>query len=216
MNHFENGEMPEFYLNKLSVSRKAYSGLGIAVAVLFVVYLVASYALMFAVAYLIPQIYEQWWFEWVMSILPLYGFALPAFYLCLRRVEKGKHDTDYVSAGFIYEKPTFHAGHWALFAVVCFGLMYIGSLVGNGLMTLLSNLVGYDYQNGLNDLADNRPWWMILLGTVIIAPIGEERAVMATAWPSCCPRCCSRCSTAISSSSFMPSSWVLSWRMPTP
>jgi len=52
--------------------------------------------------------------------------------------------------------------------------MYMGSLVGNGLMSWMSQKLNYDYQNGLNDLAATSPWWMLLLGSVIIAPIGEE------------------------------------------
>lgn len=160
--------------SNLQKGRRAYSRLGLAVLVLFAVYLVASYALMYAVAYLLPDIYNQWWFTWVLNLVPLYCFALPAFFLCLRGVEKGAHNESYVSRGMVYTKPKFHFGHWCLFAVVGFGLMYVGSLIGNGIMSWMSEQTGYDYQNSLSSLSDNSPWWMILLGTVIIAPIGEE------------------------------------------
>lgn len=165
---------PEFYVERVNDSRKAYSRLGIAVAVLFAVYLGVSYLLAFGAAYLFPTVYEQWWFTWILNLVPLYLFALPSFYLCLRRVERGAHDKSYVSSGFLYEKPKFHAGHFCLFALICFGLMYIGSLFGNSLMSWMSSLMGYDYQNSLSSLADNSPWWMLMLGTVILAPIGEE------------------------------------------
>ena len=174
MTEYEYTEQQQLYADKMNQSRRAYGRLGLAVVALFAVYLLTSYGLMFATAYLLPDIYDQWWFNWVLNIVPLYLFALPAFWLCLRSVDKGTHDPHYVSRGFIYEKPKVHVGHFALFAVVCFGLMYIGSLIGNGLMSVLSTWTGYDYQNNLSDLADNSPWWMLLLGTVIIAPIGEE------------------------------------------
>ncbi len=170
----EQPENNERYVQTLNDSRKAYSRLGVAVAVLFGVYLVSSYVLVFASAFFLPNLYVQWWFSWVLNLVPLYLFALPSFYLVLRKVDRGAHDTRYASGGFLYEKPKFHVGHFCLFALICFGLMYIGSLMGNRLMSWMSQVMGYDYENNLNSLADNSPWWMLLLGTVIIAPIGEE------------------------------------------
>lgn len=169
-----DAEHRETYLLNLQNSRRTYSGLGVAVIVLLLVYMGTSYGLMYAAAYLFPEIYGQWWFNWVLNLVPLYVFALPAFLLCLRHVEKGAHDCEYVSRGFVYDKPKFHFGFWCLLALIGFGYMYIGNYIGNGLMGWMSKLTGYDYQNGLSSLADSSPWWMILLGTVIIAPIGEE------------------------------------------
>ncbi len=173
MSDHQPSEASELYADTFHAARKAYAGLGIAVVVLWGVYLAASYGLLYAAAYLLPQFYEQWWFNWVLNLVPLYVFALPAFYLCLRRVEKGAHDPHYTSAGFVYEKPRFHIGHFALFAVISFGLMYIGNIVGTRLMEWMSGIMNYNYENSLNSLSES-PWWMIMIGTVIIAPIGEE------------------------------------------
>ena len=169
-----DAEHREKYLTDLQNSRRTYSGLGVAVMVLLLVYMSTSYGLIYAVAYLLPNIYTQWWFSWFLNIVPLYGFGLPAFMLCLRRLEKGAHDPEYVSRGFVYDKPRFHFGFWCLLALIGFGYMYIGSSIGNSLMNWMSKLTGFDYQNNLGSLADSSPWWMILLGSVIIAPIGEE------------------------------------------
>ena len=167
-------EHRERYLVNLQNSRNAYSGFGVAVTVLLLVHVCASYGLAYAVAYLLPEIYVQWWFNWVLNLVPLYGLAFPAFFLCLRHIEKGHHNSEYVSRGLVFDKPKFHFGIWCLLAVVGFGYMYIGHFMGNGLMGWISHLTGHDYQSGLANLADTSPWWMILVGSVIIAPIGEE------------------------------------------
>jgi hypothetical protein len=41
-------------------------------------------------------------------------------------------------------------------------------------MGVLSSVTGYDYQNSLSSLVDTSPTWMVLVGTVVVAPIGEE------------------------------------------
>lgn len=174
MTNTENFDYQELYAQRLADSRRTYSRLGVAVSVLFLVYFVMSYVFSYVAYYVFPSIYDQWWFTWVCSVVPLYGFGLPAFLLCLRRVDKGAHDPNFVSCGYIYEKPKFHLGHFCLFAVVGLGITYIGSYIGQGLMNWLSLLTGYDYQNSLSDAVENSPTWIVFLCTVIIAPIGEE------------------------------------------
>ncbi len=164
----------EIYTERLREGRRTYSRLGIAVVVLFSVYFGVSLLFQYGAYYLFPSIYDQWWFTWVCSIVPLYCFALPAYLLCLRGVEKGAYDPDFVSRGYIYEKPRFHVGHFALFLVVGWGLTYIGSYIGQGLMSWLSLLTGYDYENSLSTALKNSPTWIVFICTVIIAPIGEE------------------------------------------
>lgn len=164
----------DVYAERLREGRRTYSRLGIAVTVLFAVFFVVSLIFVYGAHYLFPSLEGQWWFDWFCSIVPLYGFAMPAYMLCLRFVEKGAHDPNFVSRGYIYEKPKFHIGHFAIFLVVGWGLTYVGSYIGQGLMSWLSVLTGYDYENSLNSTIENSPTWMVFLCTVIIAPLGEE------------------------------------------
>ncbi len=171
----ENGSFyQDVYLDRLRDGRKTYSRLGLAVVALFVVFFGVSMIFAYGAYYLFPGMEEQWWFDWFCSIVPLYCFALPAYLLCLRGVEKGAHDPNFVSRGYIYEKPKFHIGHFAIFLVAGWGLTYIGSYIGQGLMDFLSMLTGYDYENSLSSSIENSPTWIVFLCTVIIAPIGEE------------------------------------------
>jgi membrane protease YdiL (CAAX protease family) len=52
--------------------------------------------------------------------------------------------------------------------------MYIGSFVGNYVMALASEIVGYDYNNMLESVIDDNNLWVTAIFTVVIAPIGEE------------------------------------------
>lgn len=169
-------QMPydEPYLQTLKESRKAYSRLGIAVIVLLVAYLGSAYALSYIVAYTMPSLYNAWWFSWAINTIPLYAIAFPLFFLCIKRAPVGEHDFTYDARGYVYQKPRFHIGHFCLFFLMAVGLMYIGSFVGNAMMSWMSEKTGASYENSLNDLATNSPQWMIFLVSVVIGPIGEE------------------------------------------
>ena len=80
----------------------------------------------------------------------------------------------YRARGIVAEKPRFGFGWWILIAVIGMGAMEIGALVGQGFMKLLSYLVGYDYANGLETIVSGSPLWATFLGTVVLAPLGEE------------------------------------------
>ena len=171
-----NGQMPytEPYLQALQDSRKAYSHLGISVIVLFVAYLGSAYTLSYIAAYVMPSLYQTWWFSWLINMLPLYAIAFPAFLWCIKRAPVGAHDPTYDAYGYVYQKPKFHIGHFCLFFLMAVGLMYIGSFIGNAMMSWMSQKTGASYENGLNDLAANSQPWMIFFGSVVIAPLGEE------------------------------------------
>lgn len=162
------------YLRDIQESRRFFTRIGISLMVLLVVWVSLQYAFSYLAFYLFPDVYNAWWFNWALSVVPLYGFGLPAFLLSFRGLEKGNHCPTYVSRGQTLEKPPFRFGHFCILAIIGFGLMYIGSLIGNGLMSLLSGLTGYDYQNSLTTAIEDSPTWVVLLCTVIIAPIGEE------------------------------------------
>ena len=137
--------------------------------------LVAAYAIQYAVVYLCPWYYSAWWMTWILSLVPLYAVGLPLLWLVLRRADKAPHNTLCVNAYAVTEKkPPFTFGKWMLLLVIGLGCMYAGGLAGNIIMSILSDIVGYDYANGLNSLLDNSPLWMTFLGTCIVAPLGEE------------------------------------------
>ena len=154
--------------------RRHFTRVGISLAVLLVVTFVMQYVVLYLASWLLPHVVTAWWFNWVLSFLPLYGFGLPAYLLSFMGMERAERCHTYSSRGMTIEKPKFGVPHFLLMAVVGFGLLYIGNFIGTALMAILSALTGYDYQNALASIVDNSPTWMVFLGTVILAPIGEE------------------------------------------
>jgi membrane protease YdiL (CAAX protease family) len=52
--------------------------------------------------------------------------------------------------------------------------MYIGSYIGDFVMTVISTVVGYDYSNMLGSMTDATPLWFTVMVICIVAPVGEE------------------------------------------
>ena len=94
-----------------------------------------------------------------LNFLPLYGIALPVGFLVLRRVPAGPCVPAKLRA----------KDYWALF-LICFPLMYGGSILGSALSLAIS---GGASSNPV-DTAISDPNWMQILVTVVGAPVLEE------------------------------------------
>lgn len=151
-----------------------FSALGLAYLAMTAAYMAAAYALRYAALFLFPEVLEQWWFPWVVSLLPLYGVGLPVLWLCLRQMTVFPHNPRCVVAGIPSEKPPFGLREWFAILVITFGCMTLGSLLGNLIMSALSSATGYDYAFALNSMVSETPVWFTALCTCICAPFGEE------------------------------------------
>ena len=97
--------------------------------------------------------------------IALYLFALPILILFLKafKVEGSAPKGNKLSLGA-----------WIMLFVISFGLLYIGSYMGQFTMWGLSGIVGYDYSNMLNEVIDYDSMWVTVIFLCIVAPIGEE------------------------------------------
>ena len=156
-------------------ARKTFSRIGLAYAVLTLTLQVVAIAAQYLLLALAPRILSAWWINWVFSLVPLYGVALPVMWLILKRVPSAPHNSDYaVNRLSSVEKPPFHFGHWMILLIIAFGCMTAGGLVGNITMSILSAIMDYDYANALSEMVDTSPVWMTFFATCICAPLGEE------------------------------------------
>ena len=161
-------------MNASPTTKNTFSRLGLAVAVLMIATTVAEYAIAFLLLWLDPALASAWWANWLVSIVPLYGIGLPLMYLALQKIPPAPHNA-VCSNGFVsYEKPAFKAKDWVRILFLGFGCMYIGSIIGSILMDVLSGLTGYPYANALEEMVDGSPIWATLIGTCVVAPLGEE------------------------------------------
>lgn len=156
----ENNSAAEYDYKK---AKRSFSRIGLSYGILVGASLIASLLIQFIVLLVKPSIYYTVEFRLFVSVASIYIFALPFMMMPLHR-EKAQLVP--------YEK--FGAGKFMIAIVICMGVVYIGSIIGNNFMSMLSKLVGYDYSNSLESVIDENKLWLTAIVTVIIAPIGEE------------------------------------------
>lgn len=96
--------------------------------------------------------------------LTMYVFGFPVFALMMGGIPSCKMDAPK------------KMGVWNFFVVLvfCFGVTYLGNLVGSVLMKLTGYFTGAQSVNPLDEVMSGMSIWMIALTTVVIAPVMEE------------------------------------------
>ena len=166
--------LPEQGLFNRDRERRLFSLVGWALTVLLIATTLGTYVCQYAAMAFAPWLFGEWWFVWIPSFFPLYGVGLPAMYLILRRVPRAPHDPACLCHGETCPKGRFGGRQLALIALVALGYMYIGSYIGNALMSVFSTVTGEEMENPLAEVLGNSPVWANILGAAILAPIGEE------------------------------------------
>ena len=109
------------------------------------------------------QLAENVYFQWAISLLPLYFFGIPAAYLCLRRMKVTKPKSTKMELGELL----------LLFLVGRF-LTLLGSQISNALISVTEGFLNREITDTTSELLFQTPWWLIFIAAVIIAPIAEE------------------------------------------
>ena len=159
---------------KTPTAQKTFSRLGLSIILLTVGTVAMQYAVGFLLHWANPAFLSAWWADWMVSILPLYGIGLPSMFLALQNLPVAPYNAVCGDSGILYKKPALTKGVWVRILFMGFGCMYIGSIVGTAIMDVISNLTGYSYDNSLNVMVEKSPMWATVLGTCVVAPLGEE------------------------------------------
>lgn len=146
-------------------ARAYFSRIGIALVILRTVTSALQYLLTALFAYNLPQIYNSWWFIWLLSTIPLYFVACPLFIKALpptlcKANEKSK-------LGF---------GRGTVICIVSGAAIFIFNLVGSSfaeLIRIVSNGRLSD-ANTLNSIVNDSPVWATVFFCCVAAPIAEE------------------------------------------
>ena len=164
-NSTEGGVQPEEEIVLIDESRekRSFSKLGFGYAAFSLVSTAVAYVIYIIVLAIDTAFYNSTLFANLVAPVSLYLFALPVLLIIASRVEAKKP-----------EKKKMGVGKWLLFLLVGFGVMYIGAIIGNTVMSYLSAITGYDYSNSLESIIDGDKLWLTAIFTVIVAPIGEE------------------------------------------
>ena len=142
--------------------KKDFSKIGFGFLIFSGVTLLVSIIIQLVVVSVSKEIYYSHLFLNLLTPVSMYVFALPVMIAFWRGVKPCPP-----------EKRKMRLGEWLLYLIVGLGLMYIGAMIGNNVMSVLSALTGNDYQNGLNAIVDGN-MWVTAFFVVLVAPIGEE------------------------------------------
>lgn len=147
----------------VEAERKNCSRIGFGYAILTIITLVAATAIQYAVLFAFPKFFETMLFRNMVTPMAIYLFALPVLLIIISKCKAEPPEKKKI--GFF--------GFMA-FLIVGFGLMFIGNIMGNSVMSFLSALVGYDYSNMLTSIIGEHSVLVTIIFVVIVAPIGEE------------------------------------------
>ncbi len=100
----------------------------------------------------------------LLAQISMYVFAFPIFWILMRRIPAWKKP----------EGESLGIGQFLLWAVVCFGLTYLGNFAGQIVMKISELVTGSLEENPVLDMIDMMNPWMVFLTTVVIAPVMEE------------------------------------------
>lgn len=147
--------------------RKYFSRIGWVYAV----YILVTIGAQFGIGALIARfqdILPMWIYDGNMLLLlsqaVMYVIAFPVFVLMMRRIPPCR----------MTEPKTIEFKRFLVLLVVCFGAVYIGNMVGIGLMKFVEILTGTKNINPVDDLLGEMNLAAVGLTTVIIAPVMEE------------------------------------------
>ena len=153
-------DTPVLDVNK---EKRVFSRIGFGLAAFSLISLVVSLIIQLIVLFVSPEFAETSLFLNLVTPVSLYLFALPAMLLIIGGLEAKAP-----------EKRKMGFGQWMIILLISFGLMYIGSFVGNYVMNVASAIMGYDYSNMLESVIDGENLWVTAIFVVIVAPVGEE------------------------------------------
>ncbi len=100
----------------------------------------------------------------LVSEIAMYGIAFPVFAFMMGRIPSCE----------MREKKKIRFVELLGLFVFCYGLTYLGSMIGNLFMQAAEILNGTEYSNPVSEMVDMMDVGMIFFTTVLIAPVMEE------------------------------------------
>ncbi len=161
----QNYEGELFKNSFVSNTRRKFSQISLSIVLCIFV----TYASVFLLQLLVSsleigeRLTKNIYWQWSISLLPIYLFGMPAAYIFLRKVEslppKGSK---------------MDIGEFLLLFFVGRFVTQVGSYVSAFLITLTENIFKITIEDSTSTLITRTPVWLVFLAAVIIAPIAEE------------------------------------------
>ncbi len=144
--------------------RSTYSRLGWYFTLVTLVWIIASSLAFSVITSISPEAANTAWANVVAGTLPLYALSTPLLWLLVKQMP---------CENDLQERKPLSISHFLILFIIAQALMVGGSLIGNGWMSVLSNLTGINFENSLEQTFE-MPLWLSGLLTVVLAPVFEE------------------------------------------
>ena len=145
-------------------SKRYFSTVGLAVFALAAVNFVVQILLALLARNFLPTAWKTSpLFSYLLSMIPLYLFALPVFLLLLRRLPAVRPLSQPIKASA-----------WFGGLCVAFLFMQIGNYIGQVLMNWMALITRHSFENPVSDITSGSPVWLNLIFLAILAPVLEE------------------------------------------
>jgi len=170
-------------------ARKAFSRIFLASAI----YLIISYAIIigsqFLALYILGrdkagELFSNPYFSYGLQIVAMYVFAFPVFLLItmkMPRVKIAKEEdlsdltsSDTFEHSLTRQRRRLSLGEFMILFFVCSAAMTVGAYISNIITSFISTFRGQVVENATSEFISSVPIWLVILLTVILAPIIEE------------------------------------------
>lgn len=157
----QNGQFHSFSNDELKANtRRTTLGYGFFA----LAYVASSLLIGFLVALFFPSLEEEKWFEWCMSVLPLYGIGFPILLKTIRDVPTAK-----------IKKKKMSLLDFVLLFPMCVALMIAGNFLAQMALNYLANFIpNINLENPVSEAFSSTDLGIMIFLTVVIAPIMEE------------------------------------------
>ncbi len=146
--------------------RRHYGRIAFALLAYYLITAAAQFAAQYSVLAWAPDWAESGWFLPALALVPMYCIGFPVFLLLLPKAPPRE---------LLPERRSLPAREFFVVLLMCFGVLYPGNLLGQGLDWLIRRLLGRSGGlNALENLAGNSSTWAYVLAVVVLAPILEE------------------------------------------
>lgn len=158
----------DFSLLDESMAKKRFSKFSLAIFV----YMVVSFVLIIAMQVAITFIFDEAKAEEILgnytvlmiaNFVAMYVIAFPILYLMVRGMRSVRRT-----------KTPMKISEFFQIFLVAEAFMYAGNLVGSYLNMFIGGIFGVEIDNGVAEMIENTPMWLIIAMVVLVGPVVEE------------------------------------------
>ena len=144
-------------------ARHTLSRIGLAYFLFFAIALGGQLLLLLLVELFAPGFSESLPGSWLLSLFPMYGMALPVFYLLLRPLKAA-----------VPEKRRLRPVHLLLFFLIAYAVLYVSNLLGSLINLATEAVTGVSSSADAIEMIEASPLGYTLLFAVLLGPMMEE------------------------------------------